>query len=171
MSEACHPIAQFRQCTPSDHDGLADCLRDETLQRQWLGAIVRADELNRYLIDMTRHRSWVEHRIVAFVATVGAGAHIAAAARIDGISLSYFVVEPLRRQGIGSALVRHVMAALSHAGVQELSACVAPDNTASRRLLLRCGFREVEHAAFITTPGGVPQTLVVHAAGLKGTSP
>lgn len=169
MSEARSAFPQFRQSIPSDHDGLAACLRDETLQRQLLGTVVRVDELNRYLIDMTRHRSWVEHRTIAFVATGGACGHIAGAARVDGISLSYFVVEPWRRQGLGSALVRHVMAALSQEGVRELSACVTPDNTASRRLLLRCDFHEVEHAAFITTPGGVPQTLVVYTARLNGT--
>jgi RimJ/RimL family protein N-acetyltransferase len=159
-----------RRSDPRDQAALSACLRDPALQRALFGTTLRADERERYVIDMTRRDGWDTYRVAGFVATVGDDERIAGAACVHDGYLSFFVVEPHRGRGIAGTLLGHVASTLSTWGAERLVACVEPGNTASRRVLERLGFRELERAPFTTARGAAPRSLVVYAKALKGRS-
>ncbi|GMA15939.1 N-acetyltransferase family protein [Deinococcus metallilatus] len=54
-----------------------------------------------------------------------------------------YVAREARGQGYGEAALRALLQAARQAGLHKLTSRIFTDNTASRRLHLRCGFREV----------------------------
>ncbi|UQN04988.1 arsinothricin resistance N-acetyltransferase ArsN1 family A [Deinococcus sp. QL22] len=54
-----------------------------------------------------------------------------------------YVARAARGQGYGEAALRSLMAAATVAGLHKLTSRILTENTASRRLHTRCGFREV----------------------------
>ncbi len=57
--------------------------------------------------------------------------------------VSVYVAAAARGQGVGAALLRHLVAASEGAGLWTLQAGIFPENAASLRLHERCGFRVV----------------------------
>lgn len=57
--------------------------------------------------------------------------------------VSVYVAAAARGQGVGGALLRHLVAASEGAGLWTLQAGIFPENAASLRLHERCGFRVV----------------------------
>src|SRR5687768_790552 len=57
--------------------------------------------------------------------------------------LTVYVAESARHQGIGRALLQGVIEESERNGIWTLQASIFPENVASAKLHLRCGFREV----------------------------
>lgn len=57
--------------------------------------------------------------------------------------LSVYVAEEARGQGVGTALLAHLVSASEQAGIWTLQTSIFPENEASIRLHLRAGFRVV----------------------------
>ena len=57
--------------------------------------------------------------------------------------LTVYVAERARGQGVGGALLKALIDESERGGIWTLQASIFPENTASARLHLRCGFREV----------------------------
>lgn len=101
--------------------------------------------------------SWDEfdgHRLPAlrFVAADSAGkvvGWVAAVAVSDRcvyagvIEHSVYVDPAMRGRGVGQLLLDHLIAASEAAGIWTIQSGIFPENTASRTLHARCGFREV----------------------------
>lgn len=68
---------------------------------------------------------------------------------------SVSVAEKARGRGIGRALLRALIAESERNGIWTLQAAVFPENTASVKLHLRCGFREVGRRERIGKLNGV----------------
>ena len=69
--------------------------------------------------------------------------------------LNVYVTERARGQGIGRALLEALIVESERNGIWTLQASIFPENTASARLHLRCGFREVGRRERIATLNGV----------------
>jgi len=69
--------------------------------------------------------------------------------------LTVYVSEKARGQGIGRALLEALIEASERNGIWTLQASIFPENTASVRLHLRCGFREVGRRERIAMLNGV----------------
>ncbi len=59
------------------------------------------------------------------------------------VEVSVYVCKEFRGEGIGRALLEALVKASEHEGIWTLQASIFPENQASIRLHLRCGFREV----------------------------
>ena len=64
----------------------------------------------------------------------------------DSAELAIFVHQDFRRRGIGSALVRAVLASSAATGFRRVWTLTASDNRAAIALQLKCGFRPDEPA-------------------------
>jgi len=53
--------------------------------------------------------------------------------------VAFVVVDPYQGQGIGAALMRHLIAIARDAGIEELIAEVLPDNHAMLKVFVKCG--------------------------------
>lgn len=69
--------------------------------------------------------------------------------------LTVYVTESARHQGVGRALLQAVIDESEKNGIWTLQASIFPENTASAKLHLRCGFREVGRRERIATLNGV----------------
>ena len=69
--------------------------------------------------------------------------------------LTVYVTESARGQGIGRALLEAVIGESERNGIWTLQASIFPENIASAKLHLRCGFREVGRRERIATLNGV----------------
>ena len=69
--------------------------------------------------------------------------------------VTVYVSESARGQGIGRALLEALIAASERNGIWTLQASIFPENTASVKLHLRCGFREVGRRERIAVLNGV----------------
>src|SRR5262245_32614440 len=70
---------------------------------------------------------------------VGGGRYIVVQPR--RAEVAFVVVDQYQRQGIGSALLRHLATLARRAGIDELIAEVLPDNTSMLKVLEKSGFR------------------------------
>lgn len=135
---------EFRALRPADRAGMlaaVDNMSEEALYRRFFapkGAFTEK-EIDYYLnVDFVRH--------VALVAVVddagepaiaGGGRYIVSGPRRAEVAFS--VDDAHRGQGIGSALMRHLVAIARAAGLAELCAEVLPDNAPMLKLFERCG--------------------------------
>lgn len=69
--------------------------------------------------------------------------------------LTVYVTESARGHGIGRALLEALIDHSERSGIWTLQASIFPENTASAKLHLRCGFREVGRRERIATLNGV----------------
>lgn len=69
--------------------------------------------------------------------------------------LTVAVTESARGQGVGRALLQALIDESERNGIWTLQASIFPENTASVKLHLRCGFREVGRRERIATLNGV----------------
>jgi len=75
-------------------------------------------------------------------------------------SLSVYVAEAARGQGVGKALLRAIVEASEQRGVWTLEAGVFPENAASIALHTSYGFREVRHRERIGRMDGVWRDVI-----------
>ena len=68
--------------------------------------------------------------------------------------LTVYVTEVSRGQGVGHALLEALIEESERNGIWTLQASIFPENTASVKLHLRCGFREVGRRERIATLNG-----------------
>jgi L-amino acid N-acyltransferase YncA len=68
--------------------------------------------------------------------------------------LTVYVAESARHQGVGRALLEAVIRESEQNGIWTLQASIFPENVASAKLHLRCGFREVGRRERISTLNG-----------------
>ena len=69
--------------------------------------------------------------------------------------VTVYVTESARGRGLGRALLEALIAESERNGIWTLQASIFPDNTASVKLHLRCGFREVGRRERIAVLNGV----------------
>jgi RimJ/RimL family protein N-acetyltransferase len=99
------------------------------------------DETSFYLnVDFVNH--------VALVAVVEENAHLTIIAGARYIvdqprqaEVAFTVIDAYQGQGVGAALLRHLVAIARDAGIKELIAHVSPDNTAMLRVFERSGLK------------------------------
>lgn len=72
-----------------------------------------------------------------------------------------YVTESARHQGIGRALLQGIIEESERNGIWTLQASIFPENVASAKLHLRCGFREVGRRERIATLNGVWRDTVL----------
>ena len=75
--------------------------------------------------------------------------------------LTVYVTETARHQGIGRALLQGVIEESERNGIWTLQASIFPENVASAKLHLRCGFREVGRRERIATLNGLWRDTVL----------
>ena len=85
--------------------------------------------------------------------------------------LTVAVTENARGQGVGRALLEALIDESERNGIWTLQASIFPENTASVKLHLRCGFREVGRRERISTLNGVWRDTLLferrsHTAGI-----
>ena len=75
--------------------------------------------------------------------------------------LTVYVTESARHHGIGRALLQALIDESERNGIWTLQASIFPENVASAKLHLRCGFREVGRRERIATLHGVWRDTVL----------
>lgn len=101
------------------------------------------------------HSRWIaliENEVVGWTALTKASDRCC----YSGVAeVSYYVAAGTRGQGVGKALLQRVLASSEENGLWTITAGVFPENTASARLLERCGFRLVGRRERIGKMNGV----------------
>ena len=135
---------EIRALHSSDRDGMlaaVDHTSERSLHRRFFGAKrhFTDKEVEFFLnVDFTNH--------VALVAVadedgarviVGGGRYVIT--RPKQAEVAFAVVDRYQGQGIGAALMRHLVGIARAAGLRELTAEVLPDNTPMLKLFERCG--------------------------------
>jgi RimJ/RimL family protein N-acetyltransferase len=137
---------KIRALRPEDRDDFMAAIgraSSQSLYRRFF-AVRRhftEDETSFYLnVDFVRH--------VALIATVeeNANATIIGGARYiveepARAEVALTVIDAYQGQGVGAALLRHLVAIARAAGIRELIAYVLPDNTAMLRVFERSGLK------------------------------
>ena len=88
-----------------------------------------------------------DHAVVAVVDNKVVGAAVARAAHEQGWIVFFWTLEPMRRQGIGSALLSALENRLTPLGLTKLSILV-PDGQHDTRVLDRAGFVDRNHLSY-----------------------
>jgi RimJ/RimL family protein N-acetyltransferase len=136
----------IRALKPADRDSL-------------LAAVARTSDQSLYRRFFTAKRGFT-HQEVDFYVNVDFHSHVALVAELeeDGCRVivggaRYVLIQPGRAeiafavddahqgQGVGSALLRHLVALARRAGLEELAADVLPDNTAMLKVFKASGLR------------------------------
>lgn len=125
---------------PTDLPTLMEMYNDFSPGERTLGlppadTLVRRRWLERLLTDGLNLTARLDGATVSHAALVAT-----APGRAE---LAIFVHPRFRRRGVGTALVRMLVATARGAGLQRLAATVGSENVAALRLLRRCGFRTV----------------------------
>ena len=137
---------EIRALRPDDHANLLAAVgrtSAQSLYRRFFGA-------KRYFSEKETafflNADFVSH--VALVAVVDDGGRpaVAAGGRYVVVSqgkaeVAFMVVDQYQGQGIGAALMRHLVAIARDAGLAELVAEVLPDNIAMLKVFEKCGLR------------------------------
>jgi RimJ/RimL family protein N-acetyltransferase len=135
-----------RALRSDDRAGLLDAVERtsaESLYRRFFGA---KRDFSQKEIEFFLNIDFVNH--VALVATaredgraviVGGGRYIIV--RPGAAEVAFAVVDEYQGQGIGGALMRHLIAIARDAGLEELVAEVLPDNMPMRKVFEKSGLR------------------------------
>ncbi len=162
---------EIRALRPSDRDGLlaaVDRASDQSFYRRFFG--VRRDftekEIERFL-----HIDFVDHVALVAVMEEGGAPVIAGGARYVVVEpgraeVAFTVVDQYQGQGIGAALMRHLIAIARAAGLRELLADVLPDNAPMLGVFKKSGTPD-EHEA--RGPGGAYRVAAMLRDGQQRT--
>ncbi|MFO8059939.1 MAG: N-acetyltransferase family protein [Bacillota bacterium] len=103
--------------------------------------------------DVPDWRQWQEHHLPCCALAVRGGGEVLGWAALSPVSprevyagvaeVSVYVRRDVQRQGIGTDLMRALIACSEDEGIWTLQAGVFPENRTSLSLLARCGFRRV----------------------------
>lgn len=133
---------RIRPMTPSDGDALVTVFAGMSAASRRARFLGRVDQLTGSMRSALMHVDGVRH--VALVAEVQEGRQRTAIglARyvVDGpgqAEVAYEVVDAWQGKGVGTALLRTLVATARRQGVERLHASILPDNTASLALLHR----------------------------------
>jgi len=145
------PDLEIRRAVPADARGITEIynraieervatfetdLRDESAMRDW---IRDQDDRHPVLVAVSQTDGG-RPRVVAWASV----ATYRPRACYDGVGeFSIYVREGQRGKGIGQRLLLSLIDEARKLGYWKLVSRVFPQNTASRRLVARCGFREV----------------------------
>ena len=130
---------QIRALSPADREMLVSMYGSFDPLGVAQGLPPRSEEARRSWID---HALQEEINVGAFSPAGEPAGHAFLAAAEPGIAeLAVFVHQSFRGRGIGTALVRAVLAAAEKKGLRRIWAQTSSDNVPALRMLKRCGFR------------------------------
>jgi RimJ/RimL family protein N-acetyltransferase len=137
---------EVRALQPADREGLVAAVRRvsaHSLYRRFFGV---KREFSEQEIDFFANVDFARHvALVAVVAESGEETIIAGGRYISTTpgqaEVAFVVVDDYQGQGIGSALLRHLIAMARSTGLNQLNAEVLPDNTSMLRVFQKCGLR------------------------------
>lgn len=137
---------EIRAVRPEDEAAMLTAV-DETsaqsLQRRFFAAKRHFSDRERALfmnIDFKTHVALVMlAEVSGQEAIVGGGRYVVF--EPERAEMAFMVVDAWQGRGIGSILMRHLIALARDAGLKELTAEVLPENTAMRRVFDKFGFR------------------------------
>lgn len=121
--------------------------------------------------DVPEYETWIKkfHANALFVCTKDdeiqgwAGLQPVSARKVyEGVAeVTIYVNQEYTGQGIGKALIKHLIAASEQAGIWSLYAAIFPENVASIRLHLAAGFREIGYREKIAQLDGVWRNTIL----------
>ena len=136
---------QIRALKPSDLPGLMAAIgriSEGSMSRRFFGAKRHFSEKE---IAYFVHVDFVTHVALVAVADEGAGSIVAGGryvvVRPSWAEIAFAVVDDCQGQGLGTLLLRHLVAIARRAGLKELVAEVLADNEAMLRVFGRSGLR------------------------------
>jgi GNAT superfamily N-acetyltransferase len=136
---------EIRGLTPADQAGLVVALRQTSDQSLYRRFFVPRHSFTAAEIDFFVNVDFVSHVALVAVmqeggrpAIVGGGRYIIE--QPGQAELAFMVVDRYQGQGIGSALMRHLIAIARGAGLKELIAEVLADNAAMLSVFHKAGF-------------------------------
>ncbi|MCL4798076.1 MAG: GNAT family N-acetyltransferase [Burkholderiales bacterium] len=131
---------QIRALEPADRAGLLEAVAGMSPEARYRRFFAPKRDFTEKEIDYYLNVDFVEHVALVAVldgAIVGGGRYIVSA---PGRAEVAFSVDDARRsQGIGSALMRHLVFIAREAGIRELIAEVLPDNASMLKVFERSG--------------------------------
>ncbi|ACL57251.1 GNAT family N-acetyltransferase [Methylobacterium nodulans] len=135
---------EIRALHPEDREGMlaaVDHTSERSLYRRFFGAKRHFTDKE---IDFFLNVDFVDHVALVAVANEGEGRVIVGGGRYvvtrpGQAEVAFAVVDQYQGQGIGAALMRHLVGIARAAGLRELTAEVLPDNAAMLKLFERCG--------------------------------
>jgi GNAT superfamily N-acetyltransferase len=147
------PRVEIRALRPDDRAGLAAAVArssSEALYRRFFSVKRNFTESE---IDFFLNIDFINHVALVAVVEENGRAAIAGGARYvvaqpGTAEMAFAVVDEYQGQGIGAALMRHLAAIATRAGVRTLIAEVLPDNLPMLKVFEQSGFpRSVKHEA------------------------
>ncbi|MBI3697225.1 MAG: GNAT family N-acetyltransferase [Acidobacteria bacterium] len=133
---------QIRALSPADRELLLAMYGSFEPLGVAQGLPPRSEEASQTWID---HALQEEMNVGAFSAAGEPAGHAFLAAAEPGVAeLAVFVHQSFRGRGIGTALVRAVLAAAENKGLRRVWAQTSSDNVPALRMLKRCGFRSLK---------------------------
>lgn len=135
---------EIRAQRPEDRDGLVAAVGRVSADSLYRRFFSRKRELSEQEIDFFANVDFVRHVSLVAVVPEGGRATIIAGARYivtepGRAELAFVVVDEYQGQGIGSLLLRHLIAIAREAGLARLSAEVLPENTSMLKVFQKCG--------------------------------
>lgn len=131
---------EIRALKPTDVDGLKRAIErisSESLYRRFFGPKRSFSEKEvAYFVnvDFVKHVALV---VVADTAIVAGGRYFVVAP--GSAEVAFAIIDDYQRQGLGAALLRHLIAIARSAGLKRLVADVLPDNKAMLAVFAKCG--------------------------------
>ena len=131
---------EIRALQPNDVDGLTEAIArmsSDSLYRRFFGPkrFFSDKEVAHFVnVDFIDHVALVA---VADAAIVAGGRYLVVAPGAGEVAFA--IVDEYQGQGLGTALLRHLMAIARRAGLKELTAHVLPDNRPMLSVFEKCG--------------------------------
>ena len=147
---------EIRALQPNDADGLQEAIArmsSDSLYRRFFGPkrFFSDKEVAHFVnVDFINHVALVA---VADAAIVAGGRYFVVAPGAGEVAFA--IVDEYQGQGIGTALLRHLIAIARRAGLKELTAYVLPDNRPMLSVFEKCGL----HVRTQREDGAVKVTL------------
>jgi RimJ/RimL family protein N-acetyltransferase len=137
---------KIRALTSDDRAGLLDAVERTSAQSMYRRFFGAKHEFSQKEIEFFLNIDFVSHVGLAATAEednqaviVGGGRYIIV--RPGAAEVAFAVVDEYQGQGIGGALMRHLIAIARDAGLEELVAEVLPDNLPMRKVFEKSGLR------------------------------